>query len=246
MLKAKLVSTAIAGAIGAAGVVGIAAASPSLVASSAPAAASLTLASSSSAPHACPEPGGPPVTSGSTAAPGSSGSTHPVSVPAGKCDPQQIIQALVARANTALQKINDAIAKGTAAEPKIQAIIAKVGARGVDTSSAQQTFSDFENQLAAAQQAVQPVPGLIGQVSPTNIQADKPLGQQVRSDLLAARNDLKAAWTDLKTLRSDWQSLKSSAGSGGGSTGSGGGSTGSGAPGAAGAAAGATGSSQLA
>ncbi len=175
----------------------------------------------------CPSP---------TATASSAPTGTPATVPPERCDPAAAIERLVQAAKDILGRMNTAVSKGTSLEPRIQAVISKLASKGVDVSSAQATFSDFEAQINAAQSALSPVAGLLQQVSPTDVQADKALAQQVRSDFKSAASALKQARSDLKTLRSDWRSLKSSTGAGSGAGGTGGSGSGTGATGGSGSA----------
>jgi uncharacterized membrane protein YgcG len=175
----------------------------------------------------CPSP---------TATASSAPTGTPATVPPERCDPAAVIERLVQAAKDILGRMNTAVSKGTSLEPRIQAVISKLASKGVDVSSAQATFSDFEAQINAAQSALSPVAGLLQQVSPTDLQADKALAQQVRSDFKSAASALKQARSDLKTLRSDWRSLKSSAGAGSGAGGTGGSGSGTGGTGGSGSA----------
>jgi len=175
----------------------------------------------------CPSP---------TATASSAPTGTPATVPPERCDPAAAIERLVQAAKDILGRMNTAVSKGTSLEPRIQAVISKLASKGVDISSAQATFSDFEAQINAAQSALSPVAGLLQQVSPTDVQTDKALAQQIRSDFKSAASALKQARSDLKTLRSDWRSLKSSAGAGSGAGGTGGSGSGTGATGGSGSA----------
>ncbi len=129
----------------------------------------------------------------------------------GSITPPQRLANIEARITCAANKELGFVAKGTAVEPRIQAILTKVSQKGIDVTSASQTFADFESQLTSAKGAAQSALSAVSGITATTPKAAKPTLLQAVSDLKTGRTDLLNARKDIQTLRQDWKSLRKSA-----------------------------------
>ncbi len=128
----------------------------------------------------------------------------------GTMTPAQRLQKVEGLLTNVANKELSFVTKGTGIEGKIQAILTKAQQKGVDVSSAQQTFSDFETQLTSAQTSAQSALSTVQSITATTLKDAKSSLEQARSDVKSARTDLQAARKDLQALRADWKAARES------------------------------------